>query len=169
MSEWSKQGFHLEHYYEVLALTNADLYEGRPREAHERVAKTWTSLRRSLLRTIQMVAVASSGYRGRAALALAREDASRRRELLDVAAWAARDLARTKVGYATPQSELLRAGIAAVADRPAIEITTHLRAALAGFDASDLALHASASPRASRATRRARSANKPTRGSRRKT
>src|SRR5438045_6298984 len=47
MRQWSKGGFHLEHYYELLALTNADLYEGDAKWAHERVVERWPALRRS--------------------------------------------------------------------------------------------------------------------------
>jgi len=56
MSEWSKQGFHLEHYYELLARTNALVYAGRAREAYAHITARWSAFQRSFIPlTIQAI------------------------------------------------------------------------------------------------------------------
>ncbi len=82
MQQWSTRGFHLEHYFELLALTNADLYEGRSRDAYERITSLWQPLRRSLLTRVQLVRLNARNMRARAAIATAEAEPASRAQLL---------------------------------------------------------------------------------------
>jgi serine/threonine protein kinase/tetratricopeptide (TPR) repeat protein len=145
MSEWSKSGFHLEHFYELVARTNALLYAGRVDEAHANISRHWRALQRSLIPVaIQSVRVYALTARGRAALALAERDDARRAELLRDVERAARGVIRERMPWATPGAQLLRAGVARV--RGDIDgAAALLRSSTSGFDAADMALHAAAS------------------------
>jgi hypothetical protein len=140
MAEWSKQGFHIEHYYALLARTNADLYEGRAREAYERVVAEWSALRRSLLpTTVQSLRIHAWNFRARAALAFAHASGDAR--ALRRASLDARAIEREGVAWSTPMAALLFGGIASLGGDRAAAIE-HTRAAVAGFDAADMALYA---------------------------
>ena len=75
-------GFHLEHFYELVALTYADLYEGKGAEAHARIREAWPRLGRSHLRLVQSVNILSLELRARTALALAARAGAPERERL---------------------------------------------------------------------------------------
>jgi tetratricopeptide (TPR) repeat protein len=148
MSEWSKQGFHLEHFYEFLARTNALLYSARAREALGHVTARWPALRRSLLpRTVQSVRIYSLHALGRSAIATAEEGGTDRAPLLRDAARAARRIERERMDWATPCATLLRAGIAVTAKGGVERAVPLLREAISGFTAADMALYAAASRR----------------------
>ena len=114
MRQWSKQGTHLEHFYELVALVNADLYEGRPRDARARVLAQWSPMRRALLTMVQTVRIHLWRMRGQTALACAVSQVSERKELLRDAENAARRIEREQAPWGTAFSRLLRAGIADV-------------------------------------------------------
>ncbi len=69
---WSKRGFHIVHYHELLGLTLVDLYEGRGAEALLRIDRTWPKLQRSFFLEVQMVRTEGLDARARAVLAAAR-------------------------------------------------------------------------------------------------
>ncbi len=71
MRDWSKQGAHLEHFYELVALANADLYEGKPEDARTRVLTQWRPMRRALLMMVQTVRIHLWRLRGATSLAAA--------------------------------------------------------------------------------------------------
>jgi len=149
MSEWSKRGFHVEHYYELIARTNALVYRGRARDAHALLTARWPALRRSLLPfTAQSVRIFSLHARARSALATAGEGGPDCASLLREAASAARRIERERMAYATPWAPLVRAGIAVTQGRKddprALSL---LREAISGFTAADMALYAAASRR----------------------
>jgi tetratricopeptide (TPR) repeat protein len=140
MDSWSKQGFHIEHYYALLARTNADIYEGRAREAYERVGREWAALRRSLLpTTVQSLRIHALHFRARAALAFAHTSGDAR--ALRQARRDARAIERERMSWSTPMAGLLLGGIASLeGDRAAA--VQHTRAAVGGFDGADMALYA---------------------------
>jgi tetratricopeptide (TPR) repeat protein len=147
MSEWSKRSFHLEHYYELIARTNALLHGGRAREAYAWLTARWPLLRRSLLPlTIQTVRIYSLHARGRTALATAEERAPDRESLLRDAERAARRIERERMDYATPWGTLLRAGVAMERGKRELAVSL-LQRAISSFDAADMALYATASRR----------------------
>lgn len=79
MSRWSPRGFHLQHYYELLAQCSFDLYQGRAGAAWSRMEDTWAALRSSKLMFIPSVDIEANHLRARVALASVRDggDASR--------------------------------------------------------------------------------------------
>lgn len=141
MSEWSKQGVHVEHFYELFALTNIDLYEGRGADALARFDQRWPAMRRSFLPwRIQSIRIYCRWMHGRAALAAGVRGA---------AEMATRDAARIEreaMPWSDPLGKLLRAGAAARSgekDR-AVELA---RVAAVGFEGADMLLHAAAARR----------------------
>ena len=131
MREWtSKSGFHLEHYFELFALTSADLYEGDASAALARVAAKWGPLQRSLLTRVQAVRIAAWHLRGRAALGVAEREPARRNDMLSRAARDARAIARERTPWALPWSATLEAGIAHLRGDDARAATLLERAAI---------------------------------------
>src|SRR5262245_44336444 len=45
MAEWSQRGFHIQHYYDLVARSGIDLYRGRGKSAHARVLERWPELK----------------------------------------------------------------------------------------------------------------------------
>lgn len=144
MAAWSRRGFHIMHYYELLARTNLDLYAAAPREAYAFVRDRWRSMQRSLIPgRIQTVRVSAWDLRARSALAVAEVDGTDRVELLRTVARDARRLSGEDLPHATARAVALRAGVARVCGDRA-EAVRLLREALAGFVALDMALNAAA-------------------------
>jgi serine/threonine protein kinase len=158
MGQWSKRGFHLVHFYELLARTNLDLYLSEPRRALDRVNERWGAMQRSLLPwKIQSVRIYSWNFRGRASLACAAQGGPDREALLRSVLADARRIERERIQSATPLAKLMRAGVARVRaaaapeHRRAREIATAtalVRKAAAEFDAVDMVLHATVCRRA---------------------
>ena len=147
MSEWSKPGFRLEHYYELIARTNALLYSRRGRDAYACIGARWPALRRSLLPlTILKLRVHSLQARARSAIAAAEQGVVDRDRLLGEAGRAASRIEGEGRPWATPGATLLRAGIAAETGR-IDQAVALLREGVAGFDAVNMALYAAASRR----------------------
>lgn len=149
MAEWSKQGFHIEHYYELLAITQADLYAGDGGRAYARIVERWSAYKRSLLQTVEMLGAMALQLRGRSALAAAAaatngKDTS---ALLASATRDARAVGRIRAGWAAPVSGLLLAGIAVTKRASDERAITLLRSAVSGFDAAEMALYAAAARR----------------------
>ena len=149
MATWSQQGFYMQHYFELLASTEIDLYELDGARAWRRVDESWPALTGSLLLRVQFIRCLMRHLRGRSAVAaaLAAPDERRRRALLGEARAEARRLDRERVGYADGFSLSLRAGIASVAgDDPAAVLSWLGRAAVA-FDEAAMPLYAAAAHR----------------------
>jgi hypothetical protein len=146
MGEWSKQGVHMEHFYELFALTNVDLYEGRGADALARFDQRWPALRRSFLPwRIQSIRIYCRWMHGRAALASAGDDGASR-EAARMAIADARRIEREAMPWSDPLAKLLRAGAAARTDDDARAVEL-ARSAAAGFEAADMQLHAAVARR----------------------
>ncbi|HXU71122.1 MAG TPA: AAA family ATPase [Polyangia bacterium] len=126
MASWSQQGFFLQHYFELLALSQIDLYEGDGAGALARIHAAWPDLRHSQVLRVEYVRCLMLHLRGRAAVAAG---------ALDEAVGAARRL--EAVGeHARGRALLLRAAIAErQGDRDSALLA--LRSARARFDAAD--------------------------------
>ena len=132
MAAWSRQGFHHQHWDNLLAEGTTDLYAGDGAGAWKRVRETWKPLKKSLLLMIQLTRIEAVHLYGRAALAAG---------ALDEAARAAKKLAREKMAWSTPLASLLAAGVARTRGDDA-RTRTLLDDAARGFDAADMALWA---------------------------
>ncbi len=142
MAMWSQQGFHHQHWDNLLAEATIDLYADDPATAWARVQRTWKPLRKSLLLMIQLTRIEATHLRGRVALALAcRRVGDERQRLLKEAQAMARRLQREKMAWSTPLAALLDSGIRlARGDEPGARAA--LVEAARGFDAADMALWA---------------------------
>ncbi len=142
MGEWSRQGFHLQHYYDLLARVQIDLYTGGPRRGWERLHQQWPALRHSQLLRLQAVRLEAIGLRARCAVATALGAAGDRRPLR-AAERDARRMAREDVAWAAPLAALIRAAVAAQRGQRerAVEILAEAEAQL---EAEGLRLHAMA-------------------------
>jgi hypothetical protein len=148
MSEWSKPGFRMEHYYELMARTNALIYSRQGGQAYALMAARWSALRRSLLPlTIQRLRVDCLQARARSAVAAAEERPANHAKLLAEAAAAASRIGGERTDWATPFAKLLQAGIAATGGAGPERAVPLLREALSGFEAVDMALYAAAARR----------------------
>jgi hypothetical protein len=145
MGRWSKQAFHVEHFYELVALTHVDLYAGRAGDALARMRDRWKPLRRSLMpQTVQLVRIQSLFCRARSALAVASERSDD--ALLGAAARDARAIERERMPWAQPQAKLVQAAVARIRGDEA-RAASLLRDAAAGFERAGMALYAAAARR----------------------
>ncbi len=146
MSQWSNQGFHLQHYSSLLATCQRLLYTGRGAEAARLVEEKWPLLEGSMLLRIQMVRIEGLHLRARCALGalasggLASGDRAAR---LALAAACAKRIEKERMPWADPLAGLLRAALAhEEGDRRATERL--LRDAMIGLDREQMALYAAA-------------------------
>jgi hypothetical protein len=132
------EGFHLQHYFEVLTQAQIDLYEGEPEAAWQRIEAAWKPLARSYLLRIQSVRTEATFLRARVALASGTDPAR-----LVVARRAARSLEREGAPWARALALVVRALIEiAGGDREAA--LDRLEKAERACAAADTALFASA-------------------------
>ncbi|HEY2748995.1 MAG TPA: hypothetical protein VGL86_30450, partial [Polyangia bacterium] len=144
MRLWTPEGYHAQHYYHMVALTNADLYVGDGRAAWERITADWKALARSLFMRVQVVRIEAIAMRARAALAAAA--ATKDPALLGEATAAAVKLEKEGARWATALARLLRAGVAAVGgDEAAMQ--AHLDAAAEMFAQENMQLYAAVARR----------------------
>lgn len=144
MSQWSRQGYHVQHNDELWAAGLIELYRGDGPAAWNLVNGQWPALARSLLLRVQFIRTSMYFLRARCALAAATTTKSP--ALLKVADRDARQLERELIPYAKPYSRLIRAGLAAIqGDSHAARIA--LADAATGFDAVEMQLCAASARR----------------------
>jgi hypothetical protein len=142
MAAWSRQGFHIQHYWRLLAETRIDLYEGDGAAAFQRVDSHWALLRRSLLLRVQIIRIFSVHLRARAALAAARRS-SEPWTLLALARRDAKRLLREKLPMVDGLAHLVEAGV--VRAQGDVEATRRLlEQAVKELEASGMSLFRSA-------------------------
>jgi eukaryotic-like serine/threonine-protein kinase len=144
-ASWSVQGFHLQHYWLLIAESYLALLGGDAARAFARLRERWPELERSLVLRIPFARAELLHARGACAAAAALragEPAARRRLLAD-AARCARDLERAGAEMARPLASLLRAAVASQ-EGGAPEAKRQLAAAVKDFDAQRMAAHAAA-------------------------
>jgi hypothetical protein len=149
MAGWSHDGFHQQHLDQLLSESQADLYLGDARVAHERVTAAWPRICRAFIPRVQLARIVTYQLRGRAALgaaAAAPAASSQRRQLVDGARRDARRIARDHMPWGDPLAALLHAG-ASWLDGEDARAAAELRAAVQGFDAAGMALYAAAARR----------------------
>jgi hypothetical protein len=145
MHRWSKRSFQMQHWWEMNALAQANLYRGKNADAYVRLRDRWGALQRSLLMRVQYLRLRAFHLRGRSALALA-TDGRDRKELLAAAESDAQRILREKVPWSDPMAELLMAGVEKQRGDLG-KAKGALERALKGFEAADMALWACASRR----------------------
>ncbi|MGZ3438021.1 MAG: serine/threonine-protein kinase PknK, partial [Polyangia bacterium] len=146
MKMWNPAAYLSQHYYHLVAMASADLYEGNGAAAVERLAAGWRDVERSLFLRVQFIRIEAIHLRGRTALAAAAPGRAgaplRKRTLAD-----ARKLDREKMRWASALARLLRAGVAAQeGERAAADAL--LGEAIGELEALDMHLYAQAARRA---------------------
>ncbi len=150
MSQWSRQGYHVQHNDALWATVQIELYRGNGPAAWSAIARSWHALERSLLLRVQFIRTSMLFLRARAALAAAvayRESKpAESRTLFAVAHRAASRLERERTRCATAYARLIRAALAAARgdSSAAIPLFTD---AVACFEAVDMQLCAAAARR----------------------
>ena len=146
-TSWTSKQYYLRNYHALLAGTQADLYEGKGADAHQRVCEAWPGLKRSLLLMVPSVRIESNQLRARAALAAAAQlPFDRRAPLLAEARRHVRRLGREKASWAKAMAIPLRAALAAQAQEPARAVEL-LREAVAALEQLEMKLFAAAARR----------------------
>lgn len=114
MQRWSRDAYHLQHYWYMIARCHRHLYLGDGRAAYELVCSEWPLLEKNFVLSVEMVWIESVHLRGRAAIAAAAAEPAERAKLLRSARRDARRLERRGRVHAGALATTLRAGIAAV-------------------------------------------------------
>jgi hypothetical protein len=150
MSQWSREGYHVQHNDALWAGVQIALYRGDGASAWGLIDRSWPALRRSLLLRVQFIRTSMHFLRARAALAAAvaarRSRPAEARSLLAVARRAARRLERERMPCPTAYARLIRGALAAV-DGDAAAAVPWLAEAVAGFEAADMRLCAATARR----------------------
>jgi tetratricopeptide (TPR) repeat protein len=132
---WSTRGVQVQHYWQMHARCEFELYRGEPLAALALLERRWGGL--AALRRIQFVRVESLYLRGRVLLACDRP------ELLPRVAADARAIARDGAPWGDALARLLRAGVAARLGDRALACV-HLADAAAGFESAGMIVHTAA-------------------------
>ncbi len=142
MRRWPQDGFHVQHYWNLLAWAQIDLYAGDGRDAWRRLDICWPALEQSLLLRIQMVRVEATHLRARAALAAAegQSSLSLRQHLLRQADRDARSLASEDLPAAQALAALVQSAL--WHERDPTRSTALLAGATERFSALDMPMHA---------------------------
>jgi hypothetical protein len=142
LKTWSRKSFQVQHYWDMHARGEIDLYAGRAAAGWDRFNALVPAYRRSLLSRNQALHIETLFMRARLAIALASGGATGK--LLASAARAARHLEAEGATYARGKASLARAGIASVR-RDVGAALEHLAAAEAAFAEAGMAhYHAAA-------------------------
>ncbi|WP_437744236.1 AAA family ATPase [Sorangium sp. So ce1504] len=145
LAAWRQQGFQLQHFFGLFADVLIDLYCEDPGAAWRRLTAAWPAVEDSTYLRMSPMRIGAIELRGRAALD-AVASAADPAPLLRIAERVAGVLLRERVGWASAQAWLTLAAVAWTRGDAALA-RTHLEAAIAGFDASEVALSAAAARR----------------------
>ena len=140
LSQWSREGFHVEHYLGMQAEAQINLYTGETTVGWEKYMKLYPALEGSLLLRIQNIRIGMLQLRARLALA-ASAFSSDKEQLLAAAETDASRIERENMVWSNGLAELLRAGIAAARGNRSGALTK-LTSAAASFDTAEMALYA---------------------------
>ena len=138
---WSHTGFHAQHYYQLFAQVEADLYRGDAHAAATVVGARWPALDKSLLLQVQFIRLEALHMRARTQLAAARTGIGVDSARVAAALADARRIERARMPWATPLATMLRAGAAALADDTA-QAASLCEMAARELDAAGMTLYA---------------------------
>jgi eukaryotic-like serine/threonine-protein kinase len=143
MRRWSREGFHAQHFWHLLANANTSLYRGDAAGARRRLDRDWKAVSDARLFRVQVARIEGFDLRGRTALALAAQahGPGLRRQHLRSLEQDLRRLRRERTPWARATAALLAAGRATLEDHPS-EALRQVEAARQGFEAQGMALHA---------------------------
>lgn len=149
MKEWSQQGFHTQHYYDLIRRGEIALYSRKGMDAWNFITGSWPALSRSLILRIQTFRIESRYLLARSALAAAVDCHSSSSQkssfshFLNAAEKEAKRMEREGTPYASSLCFFTRAGIASIRGNEPDAVTLFSRAETV-FVANDMALHVAA-------------------------
>ncbi len=144
MTQWPREGFHLQHYTSLVALAQIELYTGDTEVAWKHIEGQLKPLERSLLLRTQGLKIDVMHLRAR--LALASAHGALRKQRLSIAKTCADRIARENMPWSNPLANMTYAALANQRGDRA-RAAGFARQALDGFEAVDMALYAAAARR----------------------
>jgi serine/threonine protein kinase len=141
MDRWSLQGFHFQHYLEMFAENQTDLYIGDWQSAWKRADERFPQMKTAFLLRIPFVKMEALHLIGRSALAAAAGSGDT--SLIDRAELNAREIEKENAPWAMPFALALRAGALSLRGSSA-EAAELLSQASRAFEKWDLLLYAKA-------------------------
>ncbi|MGK3998017.1 serine/threonine-protein kinase [Sorangium sp. So ce1024] len=143
---WSKAGFQLQSYFDLVARAHIGLYRGEGEATHRLFAEQRSGIESSLVLRIQAVRIIITHLRACAALAAASDAPSDAEPLHEEALRAARKLDAEHMPWADPLAASVRAAVAASRGEPEAALQS-LADAVRGFESAGMALYAAAARR----------------------
>ncbi|QRK10938.1 protein kinase [Archangium violaceum] len=140
MASWTQSGL-VQKNFDFQRHAQADLYQGRPADAWARLEKSWPALVSGQIFRAQNARMELYALRAQIALALVREDSSRRAKLLETAEQDAARVGREMRRDAPFLEQLLRAGLARVRGQHE-QALAHLSVAINGYQSANMPTHA---------------------------
>jgi len=141
LTTWPREGFHLQHYTAMVALTQLELYTGDREIAWRHIEAQIKPMVRSMLLRFQVLRLEAMHLRAR--LALASADGSERERRLQITEDLAQRLAKEKMAWSDPLVALLRAGIAKKRGDES-KATILISQAIEGLELANMELYATA-------------------------
>lgn len=149
LKAWPQEGFHLQHYSAMLALSQIELYVGDSEAAWKCVHGQWQPLKQSMLLHNQVLRIEAWHLLGRTALGSVASPllkAAERDSRLQTAELMAQRIAKEKTMWANGYVSLLRAGIAKQRGNSTGAVK-FLKQALEDFERANMNLYGAASRR----------------------
>ena len=140
LDQWSLAGFHQQHYNQMLAAIQTELYRGRAEAAWQVVSDRWSVIERRVVRWVQFSRIEARYLRARCALQMARAGADSQKFLAIARGDAAR-IARERMAWSNPIARLLQACAAHLEGRTR-DAAGQLSSAIADFERVDMNLYA---------------------------
>jgi serine/threonine protein kinase/tetratricopeptide (TPR) repeat protein len=141
LTTWPREGFHLQHYTAMVALTQIELYTGDREIAWRHIEAQIKPMVKSMLLRFQVLRLEAMHLRAR--LALASADGSERERRLQITEDLAQRLAKEKMAWADPLAALLRAGVAKKRGDESKAVIL-ISQAIEGLELADMELYATA-------------------------
>ena len=141
MDRWSLQGFHFQHYLEMFAENQIDLYRGNWASAWRRADERWPRMKSAFLLRIPFVKLEGLHLMGRCALAAAAGGGDQ--SLVLRAERNAAEIEKSKVAWALPFAMALRAAIHAARGNKEDALDV-LGQAARGFEKHEMLLYSKA-------------------------
>lgn len=142
LSDWSHEGFHLQHYSSLTALVQIELYTGDTEVAWKHIHGQWKALQQSMLLRSQILRIDAMYLLARTALASALNHPQR----LKLAAKMAKRIGKEQMNWADPFVSVIRGAIAQQRGEATIAIEA-IADALEKFESADMHLYAAAARR----------------------
>jgi hypothetical protein len=137
MRNWSQRGFFIQHYHDLYAQAQIDLYNGDGWRAFQRIKDAWPLLGRSMLLQCEWPRVTMFYLRARAALMAAWEESEKSGPLIRLAELDAARMEKHRVPWVSPLVALVR-GSAFIARHQSYEAQTQLALAIRGFEETSM-------------------------------